>query len=118
MGFVSARSSVLFPIGLARCAILSVLGCGGAPPPDVRARPLPHVEAKALVSVGAPMLPRWELHPPGGAHARAKLDLGGDAVYVTDGGARWLVRGEVAESAPTLLPDALASVTRSTDGPG
>ena len=81
--------------------------------------PAPKAEAPPRASPHA-LVPRWELHPPGGAHARARLAIDeGTTVYVTDGGARWLVRGEQATSAPTLLPDALATVMRSSpDGSG
>ena len=114
------KPSVVSVSALSLLTVASALAaCGPATTPVIQG---PKAGNDTAAKAPAPESPaRWNLHPTKGGSLRAKLELGpAGALYVGDGGERWLDKrdGNPATAAATLLPETIAAAGRASDGKG
>jgi photosystem II stability/assembly factor-like uncharacterized protein len=114
--------STVSPVLLAACGLVfavSGAACGPASTTSIKGPTGPTSTAQKAPPPESPA--RWSLHPTKGGSLRAKLELGPmGALYVGDGGERWLDKrdGNPATAAATLLPETIAAAGRASDGKG
>lgn len=101
----ASRVVPLIPLVLAAC------GPGTTTPAPVKAPAAP-VALKPMAPIESPA--RWALHATRLGNLRARLDLGGQALFGGDGGERWLDKrdGSAPQPGTTLAPEPIVGLAK------